>query len=209
MMSLVAAITAVFSPFFASMDSIAEKLLLTALSAIGLYAVFSVTRRIMLWFRYRKILGKWYYATREHQSIKFVDRNVALMEFMLDRDGELAYQVHMYPDMDSLEAGLSGAATPAASARRGTARSVASNYVPDDQEIHLVFEVTYTTGRPEDCDRRGLLTLKFQPDGTLAGEYISRIWERKRAGLSAGLMFAARTPDRLRAHLSPPDQVAA
>ena len=207
LMASTAAIGAVFTPELERFDSLQGKAGLTLVSAIGLYTVFAVARRLLLRFHYRKLLGRWYYATREHEGVRFIDRNVALMEFKLGGDGDLAYVVHLYPTADALGAAIERRRTPSSDRQRGRAKSIAIAYDVDQGRVEVLFSVGYTTGRIEDCDRRGVLTLQFRLDGTLGGEYVSQIWEfgegKAARGLSSGVVYATRSLDDLKAHLSP------
>ena len=209
-MALIASIGVIFAPELERFNSPPEKVLLTLIAAIGLYAVFERTRMFLLKRQYRRILGRWYYATREHEGVRFVDRNVALMEFKFGKDGDLAYEVHLYPSIDGLAAAVQGKRRPGTEGQRGSARSLAVRYDAEDGRADILFRVTYTTGRPEDCDRSGILALHHRLDGTLGGEYVSQIIDvegsRQARDLSSGQMYATRELADLRDYLTPADQ---
>jgi len=206
-MSLLASIGAVFSSKLERFDSPAEKVGLILVGAIGLYTVFELVQWLFLRFRYRRLLGRWYYATREHEGVRFADRNVAVMDFNLSRDGDLTYCVFLYPTSAALTAAIRGRRRPEAGTQRGSAHSIALSYDVARNKVEVLFAVCYTTGRLEDCSRSGILTLEFKLDGTMNGEYVSQIWEfgegKPARGLSSGVMFATRKLADLKAHLTP------
>ncbi|MEM8696048.1 MAG: hypothetical protein AAGE05_08510 [Pseudomonadota bacterium] len=209
--SFAAAAGAIFSPYFARFDSISDRLVLLALSTIGLFTIFEILRWLILRWHYRKLLGRWYYASREHDGL-FSDRNVATMDFKLSMSGRLDYVVHLYEGIEDLEKALDPAQLGGAKLR-GKAESMSLRYDVGKNEVYLVFFVEYYTDRPEDLDRLGRLKLVFTQMGRLSCEYLSEIWELRDAkqdrGLSSGRMFATRDLEDLRTHIASwtPDRI--
>jgi hypothetical protein len=161
----------------------------TLLGTLSLYLVFASLRWGLLWFHYRRLLGAWYYSTKPHEDVLFNDSNFAVMTFALDLEGELSYKVDLYQSLAALKARTG--------ARRGCAASLALTYRVAEECVELVFRVEYFTGRPEDLNRKGRLSLHFNPSGLLEGDYISEVWESgadsPRRAVSSGRMIAART----------------
>lgn len=206
-MALAASIGAVFAPWFDRFSQPAERILLILVTSLGLYGVFRVARWLYLkTWRYRRLLGRWYYTTHEHAGVRFIDRNVAMMDFILCGDGDIAYSVHLYPNIDALCDAEDKKPARSGDRPRGSARSLAVAYDKDQGSVDLLFEVIYATGRPEDLDRLGMLNLQFRPDETLTGQYLSQVNEHGAAGpargLSSGHMFATRDRDRLRTYMA-------
>lgn len=195
-MALVAGLVTIFPSWFDRFDTPFEKILLTLVTSLGYYTIFHLSRKALLWFHNRKLLGIWYYRTRKHDDVAFNDPNVALMEFT-QSGSDIEYRAALFPDANALEAAVAGSKRSSVkTGQRGSAYSRALEYDRKRGTVDLLFDVKYTTGRIEDRRRTGHLMLEFQEDGTLHGEYVSQVdiyGDGKAArALSSGVMYATR-----------------
>lgn len=196
LMSLAAALATVFMPPIDQQASWLVKLLVTLVGAIGFFAVYETSRRLMLRRHYKRLLGKWYYASRPHAGVKFRDMNFAIMEFSLKPDGDLSYSVTLYPTIEGIR-------KPGSETSRGRATSLALHYDVAAKCVELAFEVEFVQQRAEDHKRKGRLSLHFVEGDAceLEGEYISEVWtmsgRTQKRTLSSGQMVATRHIDRL------------
>lgn len=188
-MSFLASVLLIFVPDIGPDSSWQMQLVGTGVGTLSLYLFFASFRWALFRLYYRRLLGSWYYSTRPHEDIRFKDANFALMTFSLGLDGDLSYKVDLYESLAALKA--------RDRSRRGCAASLALTYSVPEDCVELVFRVEYFTGRMDDMNRKGRLSLHFSPAGLLEGDYISEVWEdgadKKQRAVSSGRMIAART----------------
>lgn len=170
-------VSAFFLEPYISKASTTEKTLAAILVAPALYAIFRATEVVLRRLYYRKVLGEWYYVTVA--SSAFVDDGFASMRFYFNSQGQLHYNVQLYPDMRSL---LSGANA------KGTAISEALEYDAERDDLHILYSVNLIS---DSIERRGRLFLTLTRNNELIGEWGSVVEGR---AVSQGRMFAAR-PD--------------
>jgi hypothetical protein len=152
-MSLTAAIGAIFfGPWIETMPAMV-KAVAAILTSAGLFGVFRVFQSGLAKWRYRKLLGRWYYSTVPYANSSFKDANFAVMDFFIADDGALAYKVETYPSRKGLE-------VPGSEMSRGQATSRACRYDDLKKSIDIVFAYK-TSCETAGHSRDGRLSLRF------------------------------------------------
>jgi hypothetical protein len=183
-MSAIAAIATFYvSPLIEQGDAeSAIKLIAILVGIPGFYFVFVLVYRGLSYYRYRHILGTWYYVTSSFEDVSFKDGNFGRMRFSLGDGDELDYLVDLYESEDALFS-QQGAKL------LGRAYSDALRYNVSKKTISILYHVQYTGMARENPDRYGRLFLNVTDEGTLQGTWVSDLHRRQ---ISAGNMYAAR-----------------
>ncbi len=148
--------------------------------AVGLFTIFVAALRLGSWWRYRKVLGRWIYASWSYDAPH--QRSFATMRFVITDGGQLEYRVLLYGSLEDLEAALRGEPVDST----GDATSITCRYEDALDRVHLIYDVTF---RNRDVtDRRGMLRIKVGERGVLDGEWVSATT----GALNEGLWRAAR-----------------
>ena len=182
-----AAIAAIASFYLAPIIERSEaqsviKLVAVLFGTVGFYVVFSITTRLLSMYRYRHVLGSWYYVTTSFEDVEFKDANFAKMKFVLSGGGELDYTVDLYASKEELYAG-DGAEI------RGRAYSDAIRYDASKNTLNILYHVRYSESASQNPDRYGRLFLNRTDAGTLEGMWVSDLHRKE---ISSGKMYAAR-----------------
>lgn len=176
--------------------NLAIKAVATVVSLVSLYWIFNLVRHHLSRMAHEDLLGVWYYVTIPDEGSVFKDGNFAAMEFSLDRNEDLTYDVTLYSSIGGLKRRGSERA-------RGSATSKAIRYDPEQHTIDLVFQVEYFTPDGGNTTRRGRLFLKLTPSDhptckwELHGNWVSDLMRTDANGkpvrdISSGTMHAAR-----------------
>jgi len=191
-MALTAAIGAIYFGPWVETAAPTIKAVAVLITSGGLFGVFRLFQGGLAKWRYRKLLGTWYYSTVPYANSSFKDANFAVMEFFIGDDGYLAYKVETYPSRKGLE-------VPGSEMSRGQATSRACRYNDVKQSIDIVFAYKTTSGA-SGGSRDGRLSLRFVHAGHLEGDWTSEVRtfadgsEEIRREISTGWLVAAR-PD--------------
>jgi len=192
MMSLFAAIGAIyFGPWIETATPL-YKAIAVVVTSVGLFGVFRLFQGRLVKWRYRKLLGEWYYSTVPYANSSFKDANFAVMNFFIGGDGYLAYKVETYPSRKGLE-------VPGSEMSRGQATSRACRYNDVKKSIDIVFAYK-TSCETAGHSRDGRLSLRFVHAGHIEGDWTSEVRSHSddsvetNRSISTGWMVAAR-PD--------------
>lgn len=189
-MSITAAIGAIFFGPWIDTATPLLKAIAVVVTSSGLFGVFRLFQAGFARWRFRKLLGTWYYSSVPYINSSFKDANFAIMKFSIGRDGYLAYKVETYPSRKGLE-------VPGSEMSRGQAVSRACRYNDIRKTIDIVFAYK-TTCETAGHSRDGRLSLRFVHAGHIEGDWTSEVRshsddsEETAREISSGWMVAAR-----------------
>lgn len=189
-MSSTAAVASFFVAPALESAGLSIQLAVAVIATAGFYAVFSIASRVLSVWRARRVLGRWFYVTKAYETSSFKDGNFAIMNFILNDDNDVEYQVELYKSFEDLN-------SKGRVQSRGAAISKACNYDAKTGAVDIVFSVRYTSDDASSGVRDGRLNLRFVKGGHMEGDWTSEVVKhldggRRSRELSSGTMFAAR-----------------
>lgn len=188
-MSLTAAVSAIYFVPWIETATPSVKAISAIIASVGLFGVFRLFQTVLARWRFRKLLGTWYYSSVPYAGSSFKDANFAVMVFFIDADGGLAYKVETYPSRKGLEA-------PGSEMSRGIATSRACRFDDVKKSVDIVFAYK-TNAITSGGSRDGRLSLRFVNAGHLEGDWTSEVQfhedgSASRREISTGWLVAAR-----------------
>lgn len=180
-MAAVASLVSIVAAEFLAGRTPEAEMIAFLVGTVGYFAVFQVTLWLGGQYRYRKILGEWYYVSRRYDDPEA--RSYARMVIKRAPDGGLDYDVDLYASHADL---IASETAPVPTT--GDAKSLACRYHENDNRIDILYELSLRSEGRSDNKRYGMIRIRTVERGVLEGQ-----WESSTGGLlSLGEWRAAR-----------------